>query len=62
MTAEIKPYTTKELAVMYSITYKQMRAWIRAVRVDIGLQVGRVWSIRQVTFIFEYYGHPKNLK
>lgn len=58
--AEVKPYSTKELAAIYGIGKNAMATWLKPLRGKLlDAQLGYYWNVRQVKIIFEHFGHPE---
>ncbi|HMJ48799.1 MAG TPA: hypothetical protein VK498_15815 [Ferruginibacter sp.] len=55
----IKPYSVKEMCVLYNISYKTYFKWCDMFRKEIGPKKGRYYTIRQVRIIFERLGFPE---
>lgn len=58
--APIKPYNSKQLSQLYGIGKDALRAWLKLVPQELlGKQVGRNWNVKQVTLLFNHFGHPE---
>jgi hypothetical protein len=55
---EIKPYTTKQLALLYGVSANTMRTWIRKHKNAVGEKNGHFYSIWQIEIIFDKIGYP----
>lgn len=55
----LKPYSIKELAQCYGISYKVMRSWLAPVQKKVGKQIGKCFNISQVKTIFDHLGWPE---
>jgi hypothetical protein len=55
---EIRPYTMKELAVIYQITPRSFATWIKKFEGQVGKKQGRYFSVHQVKVIIEKLGIP----
>lgn len=55
---ELKPYTTKELALIYGVCTRTFSKWIKPFSMDIGIRQGRYYSVTQSRIIFERLGMP----
>jgi hypothetical protein len=55
----IRPYTHKELAVFYGVSWVTFRKWLRPYEIDIGPKTGHFYNSRQVEIIFLRLGYPK---
>ncbi len=49
----IKPYTLKELAVIYGLHRETMRSWLQPFKDEIGERKGYYYQIPQVRIIFQ---------
>ena len=58
MKVVIKPYTTKELGVIYNCSARTVTRDISAFRTELGERKGHRWSDHQVTIIMNYLGRP----
>lgn len=54
----IKPYSMKELSVLYGVSSVTVRNWMKPIRKKIGQRVGIYYTIKQVEIIFEHLGVP----
>jgi uncharacterized protein YjcR len=54
---EIKPYSLRELAVMYGISVNTFKKWVKPYKSEIGQKVGRFYNAKQVEFIFDKFGY-----
>jgi transposase-like protein len=57
-TAEIKPYSTKEIAMLYGVCDKTLKKWLKPFEEYIGKKTGRYYTIAQVNIIFDKLGMP----
>jgi len=57
----IRPYTHKELAVAYGVSWVTFRKWLKPYENEIGLKTGHFYNSRQVEIIFQRLGYPKQL-
>ena len=55
----IKPYSMKELAVLYEVSPRTLRRWMTRIKPDIGERIGHYYMITQVTIIFDKLGVPR---
>lgn len=55
---QIKPYTTKELAMLYAVNRHTFKQWIKPFTEEIGVRIGWYYSPRQVEIIFNRVGLP----
>lgn len=58
----LKPYSTTELAKIYSVSNKTFLRWIKPFSEAIGPKNGRYFSIPQVRIIFEKLELPSIIK
>ena len=54
----VKPFTTSDLANIYGVDRKTIRAWIKRFESEVGPKYGRYFTIRQVTIILDKLGIP----
>lgn len=54
---EIRPYSIKELAGLYRMSYKTFRKWLKPHEEAIGKKIGYYYNTYQVKMIFEKL-HP----
>ncbi|HMV08154.1 MAG TPA: hypothetical protein PKA45_04680 [Cyclobacteriaceae bacterium] len=54
----IKPYTHKELAALYGVSWLTFQKWLKPFEQDIGIKNGHFYNTRQVEIIFEKLGYP----
>ena len=59
---EIRPYSTKELAIIYDVCDKTMKKWIKPFVAEVGEKNGRYYSVAQVKVIFDKLGVPCKFK
>lgn len=55
---EMKPYSTKELALLYGVCDKTLKKWMKPFSEHIGPKQGRYFTVAQVTTIFGKLGQP----
>ncbi len=56
---KMRPLTTKELARIYNVSVRTFRRYIARKREVIGApELGRCFSIKQVSIIFDHLGTP----
>lgn len=55
---EIKPYTKKELAVIYGISPRSFCTWFKKIEHEIGKKQGKYFTVNQVRLIVETLGLP----
>lgn len=55
----IQPYTHKQLATMYEVSWKTLKRWLRPFEPEIGKKNGHFYTSRQVELIFNKLGLPK---
>lgn len=54
----IRPYTHKELAALYGVSWITFQKWLKPFESEIGLKNGHFYNTRQVEIIFEKLGLP----
>lgn len=54
----VKPYSFKELCVLYGISGKTLVKWLRPFKNEIGEKIGRYYNVLQVQTIFNKLGVP----
>jgi|GEM_PF-1877386 len=57
----VRPYTYKELMVLYGISRRTLTAWLAPFRSEIGEKRGRYLTVMQVAVIFKRLGYPMEL-
>ncbi len=55
---EVKPYSLTELAVLYGVSNRTIKNWIKPFQNLIGKKVGRYYTIPQVKIILFNLGLP----
>lgn len=55
---EIRPYTLKELAIIYRVDKKTLLNWLRPFKGEVGERKGRFYGIAQVEIIISKIGWP----
>jgi hypothetical protein len=55
---DVKPYTMKELCIIYQISDKTMRKWLVPFADKIGKRQGHIYNVTQVVVIFSNLGVP----
>ena len=58
----LRPYTHKELAQLYNVSWLTFQRWLKKEEQDIGKKQGHFYHIRQVLKIFRIYGIPKRFR
>ena len=58
----VKPYTLKDLCVLYNTTYKVLSRWLLPFHHLLGSRNGRFYSVLQVEIIFAKLGIPYEIK
>lgn len=59
---EIRPYTHKELASLYTTTGRTLNTWMDKFRDELGDRAGHYYSIKQVKIIFRHLDVPCKIK
>ncbi len=54
----VRAYSISELAVLYGITTKTIRTWLKPYAEEIGEKHGRYFTTLQVRVIFDKLGEP----
>jgi transposase len=55
----IKPYSLKELAVMYNVSKNTFKKWLEPINDQMGRRQGYYYNVHQVEIIFKYLGVPE---
>ncbi|MEO6406641.1 MAG: hypothetical protein ABIY51_00240 [Ferruginibacter sp.] len=55
---EVKPYSTKELCLIYGVGYKTFSRWLKPFMEEIGAKSGRFYNVRQIEVIIGRLGMP----
>jgi hypothetical protein len=55
---EIKPYSTKELSLIYGVSDRTLGKWLLPFKAEIGKRTGRYYTIVQVEIILKRIGMP----
>lgn len=58
--SELRPYTKKELTILYGISSKVLRTWLKQHDDMLGKNT-KLFNVRQVDFIFKVYGVPQTV-
>lgn len=56
--SHIRPYSKKELTILYGVSSKTMTRWLKPHQAAIGQREGRYYNVRQVQLIFDLLGIP----
>lgn len=54
----VKPYSMKELSVLYGVSRRTFYNWLIPFREEIGKRLGLYYSVKQVEIIFSNLGVP----
>jgi hypothetical protein len=54
----LKPYTLRELALIYGVSVKVVKTWLKDTEPYTGEKRGRFYTARQVALIFRLLGLP----
>jgi hypothetical protein len=57
----IKSYTKKELALLYGVSRKVLRGWLKEDDDFLGART-KLFNVSKIEFIFSKHGYPKNIK
>jgi hypothetical protein len=55
---ELRPYTHKDLAGFYKVSWVTFQEWLKPFMEEIGPKKGHFYNLRQVKIIFERLGWP----
>ena len=55
---EFKPYTIKQISVIYGVSLQTIRRWLIPFHDKIGKRQGHFYNVNQVRIIFESFGIP----
>lgn len=55
---EIKPYTKKELAIIYGISPRCFYTWLKKIEPQVGPKNGKYYTLNQVRLIIKLIGLP----
>jgi hypothetical protein len=58
----LRPYTHKELALLYNVSWLTFQRWVKKKEQEIGKKEGHFYHIHQVLKIFKIFGIPKRFK
>ena len=58
----VKPYSIKELAVLYRVSRRTMYNWLIPLQDEIGKRIGIYYSVKQVRIIFNNLDVPYMLE
>lgn len=58
MQVKIRPYSKKELANLYGISYYVLNGWLKHLGKRLGEYITHMYNINQVKLIFEALGVP----
>ena len=58
ISAEIKPYSKRELQQLYEVSDKSFTKWLQGISKQIGKRYGRYYNPLQVQTIFSNFGVP----
>lgn len=58
----LKPYSHKELADYYGVSWPTFQNWIKPHLETIGKKIGHLYTVRQVEIILELFGTPSKLR
>lgn len=57
-TIEVRPYSIKELSILYGVSSKVLRKWMLPIKEKIGKRNGFYYSVSQVELIFSFIKVP----
>ncbi len=55
---EIRPYSLKELSLLYNISIKSFNTWLSPFKEEVGKRQGRYYNVLQIEIIFHRLGPP----
>lgn len=58
ITVQIKPYTGKELSVLFNMSKRTFNRNIKGIREQLGIRIGHYWNIHQIELIIAHMGRP----
>ena len=61
-TIQLKPYSLRELAKLYTICDRTMKKWIKPFEQEVGEKNGRYYTVSQVKIIFDKLGLPSEIE
>lgn len=59
---EIRPYTQKELSILYGVCKQTFSKWLMPYQEQIGKRNGHFYSVEQVKVIFYFLGVPETVE
>lgn len=54
----LKPYSISELAILYHVKPRTIKNWLMPFSKKIGKKTGRLYTVKQVSIIFDKIGEP----
>lgn len=57
---KIQPYTSKQLASYYGVSYRVFLSWVKEIKKKLGLQIGKTWNPKQIEVFIKEFGTPSN--
>lgn len=61
-TIELRPYSKKELRELYGISVTTFRKWIENHADFFGNKYRKLFTVKEIEFIFQTFGIPKNVE
>ena len=58
----LKPYTLTELGYLYHADHRTVRKWIALFQEELGVKVGRYYTVNQMRIIFDNIGYPADIE
>lgn len=58
----VKPYTKKELSILYGVSRRKLNLWLRPIIGKIGIKYGSHYNVKQVEMLFKSLGLPFQLE
>jgi len=59
---ELKGYSIKELSILYQVSGKTVKNWIKEFAPEVGERVGHCYTPKQMEIIFKEIGIPGKLQ
>ena len=58
---QLKAYSLSEVAMLYEVSGKTLKTWLKPFNNEIGQKLGRYYTPKQMKLIFERLGMPNSL-
>lgn len=59
---DLRPYTTKEMRMLYGVNWDTWKKWTAPFLSEIGEMTTRTYNVKQVKTIIDKLGFPEKLK